>query len=79
MGAANNVSLVTLNRPKALNALNSALMSELRAALRQNDLDSETKCTVLTGSKKAFAAGADIVCVFDLSFGMTLKADWKRV
>lgn len=61
VGAQKNVNLIRLNRPKALNALNSDLMAELSQALRQADLDQEVACSVLTGSKKAFAAGADIV------------------
>ncbi len=54
------VSLITLNRPKALNALSSPLMAELGAALLAADADPEIGCIVLTGSEKAFAAGADI-------------------
>lgn len=61
VGKASNISLVRLNRPKALNALNAQLMSELRDTLAQTDADKDLKCTVLTGSAKAFAAGADIV------------------
>ena len=51
---------ITLNRPKQLNALNDALMTELGAALRGFDADSSIGCIVITGSEKAFAAGADI-------------------
>ena len=51
---------ITLNRPQALNALNDALMNELGAALRAFDADDAVGCIVLTGSEKAFAAGADI-------------------
>jgi enoyl-CoA hydratase len=54
------VGLVRLNRPKALNALNSQLMAELFAALRAFDADDSIGCMVVTGSEKAFAAGADI-------------------
>ena len=54
------VALVTLNRPKALNALNHALFKDLNAALMQLDKDPEVKAIVLTGSDRAFAAGADI-------------------
>ena len=54
------VGLVTLNRPKALNALNDALMDELGAALREFDADDAIGAIVVTGSEKAFAAGADI-------------------
>jgi enoyl-CoA hydratase len=52
--------LVTLNRPKQLNALNDQLMSELGAALKAFDADDTIGCIVITGSEKAFAAGADI-------------------
>ncbi|RME64022.1 MAG: enoyl-CoA hydratase [Alphaproteobacteria bacterium] len=55
-----NIATVTLNRPKALNALNQELMSELVDALTLLDNDPEVGCIVLTGSEKAFAAGADI-------------------
>ncbi len=54
------VGLITLNRPKALNALNSALIGELNQALKAFDDDSAIGCIVITGSEKAFAAGADI-------------------
>jgi enoyl-CoA hydratase len=54
------VGVVTLNRPQALNALNGALMAELQAALQALDNDPAIGCLVLTGSDKAFAAGADI-------------------
>jgi len=54
------VGIVTLNRPKALNALNSELLSELVQALEAWDRDAAIGCIVLTGSDRAFAAGADI-------------------
>ncbi|SHL23765.1 enoyl-CoA hydratase [Roseibium suaedae] len=54
------VGLVTLNRPSALNALNSALIAELNTALGSFESDEKIGCIVLTGSEKAFAAGADI-------------------
>jgi enoyl-CoA hydratase len=57
---AEGVALVRLNRPKALNALNAQLMAELAAALTAADADEAVRCIVLTGSEKAFAAGADI-------------------
>ena len=52
--------LITLNRPKALNALNDALMDELGAALKAFDADPAIGAIIITGSDKAFAAGADI-------------------
>ena len=54
------VGLIRLNRPKALNALNSELINELNAALDLFEADAKIGCMVLTGSDKAFAAGADI-------------------
>ena len=54
------VGVIQLNRPQALNALNSALMDELVAALQGYDADPEVGCILVTGSEKAFAAGADI-------------------
>lgn len=54
------VGLITLNRPKALNALNGALIADINAAARAFDADSTIGAIVLTGSDKAFAAGADI-------------------
>ena len=54
------VALITLNRPKTLNALNTELLTELAAALEAFDADDAVHVTVLTGSEKAFAAGADI-------------------
>lgn len=56
----NGVGLITLNRPKALNALSDALFDDLIHAARALDKDDEIGCMVLTGSEKAFAAGADI-------------------
>ena len=52
------VGLITLNRPQALNALNAQLVSELNQALDGLEANPEIGCIVLTGSKKAFAAGA---------------------
>ena len=54
------VGLVTLNRPKAMNALNDRLIDELGAALDGFEADENIGCIVITGSEKAFAAGADI-------------------
>ena len=54
------VTLVTLNRPQALNALNSTVLKELIDAFAAYDADPGQRCLVLTGSEKAFAAGADI-------------------
>ncbi|MFC7702628.1 enoyl-CoA hydratase [Plastorhodobacter daqingensis] len=57
---ADHVALIRLNRPEALNALNSRLLSELATALKAADSNDRVRCIVLTGSEKAFAAGADI-------------------
>ncbi len=61
------VSLITLNRPQALNALNRALMSELLDALTAFDADAAIGAIVITGSERAFAAGADIKEMADAS------------
>ncbi len=70
------VGLITLNRPKALNALNSALMREVVAAARAFDTDEGIGCIVLTGSERAFAAGADIKEMADRSATEMFLADW---
>ena len=62
------VGLITLHRPEALNALNSTLLGELRGVLDKFDGDSRIGCIVLTGSDKAFAAGADIKEMQPLEF-----------
>ena len=61
------VGLITLNRPKALNALSPDLMRELGAALAVFESDENIGATVLTGNEKAFAAGADIKAMKDSS------------
>jgi enoyl-CoA hydratase len=70
------VGLVTLNRPKALNALNDALMDELGAALRAFDADDAIGAIVITGSEKAFAAGADIAAMKDWSYMDVFRSDY---
>jgi enoyl-CoA hydratase len=62
------VALVRLNRPDALNALNARLMSELAAALTAADANDKVRCIVITGSDKAFAAGADVREMAEKSF-----------
>ncbi len=54
------IALIRLNRPDALNALNSKLLGELGQALKAADADDSVRCVIITGSEKAFAAGADI-------------------
>ena len=78
------VGLVTLNRPKALNALNSALMAELREALDGFEADEAIGAIVVTGSEKAFAAGADIKEMKDRGFvdvylSDFITRDWERL
>jgi enoyl-CoA hydratase len=62
------VALIRLNRPDAMNALNAKLMSELSAAMTAADENDKVRCIVLTGSEKAFAAGADIKEMADKTF-----------
>ncbi|NBD20757.1 enoyl-CoA hydratase [Aquabacterium fontiphilum] len=68
--------LITLNRPKALNALNDQLMNELGEALLAFDADEDIGCIVITGSAKAFAAGADISAMAQMSFVDAYKGDF---
>ena len=62
------IATITLNRPDALNALNSALLDELCTALEEADASEKVRCIIITGSEKAFAAGADISEMADKSF-----------
>jgi len=77
------VTLITLNRPKALNALNSQVLDELIRAFAAYDSDDSQRCAVLTGSEKAFAAGADIKEMSDQGFASMYSsnffAGWERV
>ena len=77
------VGLVTLNRPQALNALNATLVDELNMALDAFEADRDIACVVITGSDKAFAAGADIREMQSLSYPQTYLDDfvstWDRV
>ncbi|MDP3761606.1 MAG: enoyl-CoA hydratase [Ramlibacter sp.] len=70
------VGIVTLNRPKQLNALNNELMDELGAALRAFDADEAIGCMIVTGSEKAFAAGADIGAMASYGFADVYKGDY---
>jgi enoyl-CoA hydratase len=70
------VGIVTLNRPKQLNALNSELMDELGTALKAFDADEAIGCMVITGSEKAFAAGADIGAMANYTFADVYKGDY---
>jgi enoyl-CoA hydratase len=68
--------LITLNRVKQLNALNDQLMDELGAALKAFDADAGIGCIVVTGSEKAFAAGADISAMAKMNFADTYGGDF---
>ncbi len=70
------VGLIRLNRPKQLNALNDTLMAELGQALQAFDADDGIGTIVLTGSEKAFAAGADITAMKDFSFNDVYRSDY---
>ena len=73
---ARQTGVITLNRPKQLNALNDALMDELGAALKAFDADATIGCIVITGSEKAFAAGADISAMAKLTLTETYGGDF---
>jgi enoyl-CoA hydratase len=73
---ADQVGIITLNRPKQLNALNDQLMTELGAALREFDADAKIGCIIVTGSERAFAAGADIAAMAKFSFQDVYKGDF---
>lgn len=78
------VGLITLNRPDALNALNGELMSELSIALDEFEADENVGCIIITGSAKAFAAGADIKEMQPKGYVDVYKEDfviagWQRV
>lgn len=78
------VGLITLDRPKALNALNDALIDEIGRALDGFEADEAIGCIVITGSEKAFAAGADIGAMKDFGYmdvykGNYISANWDRV
>jgi enoyl-CoA hydratase len=77
-------ALITLNRPKQLNALNDALMDELGAALLAFDADEAVGCIVVTGSEKAFAAGADIAAMakfdyMDVHRDAFITRNWETI
>ena len=73
---ADKVGIVTLNRPQQLNALNDQLMDELGQALKAWDADEAIGCMVITGSEKAFAAGADIGAMASYSFADVYHGDY---
>ncbi len=63
-----SIATITLNRPDAMNALNAPLLRELCTALEQADANDKVRCIVITGSEKAFAAGADVAEMADKTF-----------
>ena len=73
---AGKVGVITLNRPKQLNALNNELMDELGAALQAFDADAAIGCMIITGSEKAFAAGADIGAMASYTFADVYGQDY---
>jgi enoyl-CoA hydratase len=73
---ARRTGLITLNRPKQLNALSDTLMDELGSALRAFDADAGIGCIVITGSEKAFAAGADISAMAKMTLSDSYGADF---
>ena len=73
---AEKVGVITLNRPKQLNALNDQLMNELGLALKAFDADPSIGCMVITGNEKAFAAGADIAAMASYSFSDVYRDDY---
>jgi enoyl-CoA hydratase/carnithine racemase len=78
------VTLIRLNRPEALNALNGQLMDELTATLDETEADPGVRCVVITGSDRAFAAGADIKEMASKSYADVFTEDfitrnWERV
>jgi enoyl-CoA hydratase len=83
-GGERRVGLITLNRPKQLNALNDALMDQLGAALLAFDADDDVGCIVVTGNEKGFAAGADIGAMAEMSFidayaGGFITRNWETL
>lgn len=77
------VGIIRLNRPKALNALNDHIMDELGHAALAFDADDKIGCIVLTGSEKAFAAGADIGAMAEYTYmdvfkGNYISRNWEQ-
>jgi enoyl-CoA hydratase len=77
------VTLITLNRPKALNALNTSVLAELIHAFAAYDADDSQRCAIVTGNEKAFAAGADIKEMSDQGFASMYVSNffqgWEKV
>lgn len=83
VGKKSNIGLIQLNRPKALNALCGPLMSELRQAVKDFDVNDKIAVVIITGNEKAFAAGADIKEMQNRTFSDNLRAgflkDWEDI
>ena len=83
LASGDKVGVIKLNRPQVLNALNSDLVREVNDALDRFEADPQLGCTIITGSEKAFAAGADIKEMQGKSFPETYLEDfitsWDRV
>ena len=76
------VGVIRLNRPQVLNALNNALRDEVSAAIKTFEADPAIGCMIITGSEKAFAAGADIKEMADKTYTEVLTsnfAEWAEV
>ena len=78
------VGVIRINRPEALNALNDAVVEGIAAAVNAFEADDNIGCIVLTGSEKAFAAGADIVAMKDMGYMDAYRSDfitrnWERI
>lgn len=78
------IGIITLNRPEAMNALNGQLMAEMSEALKAFEADEEVRAIIITGSAKAFAAGADIKEMASKSYMDVMKedfitTDWEEV
>ncbi|XP_013094999.2 enoyl-CoA hydratase, mitochondrial-like isoform X2 [Biomphalaria glabrata] len=78
-GDKQNVLLIQLNRPKALNALCNSLMSELTKALQEAEADKDIGAVVLTGSERAFAVGADIAEMSKMTFETVVATDFPKL
>ena len=84
MAITDNVATITLNRPEALNAFNNQLMDDLTACLDSVEANADVRCIIITGSAKAFAAGADIREIANKTFADVYGQDfittnWERV
>lgn len=71
-----HVALIRLNRPEALNAINQEMLRDLAQAISQADGNEKIRCLVLTGSEKAFAAGADVAEMNEKSFATVFSSDY---